>query len=252
VSPIPSKVPTRDGVFFERLYLPLQRHRLSGRLIVFEGADGSGKTTLVKAALDFAQTLGRRAVEVQALDDFVRFSPMMRKYAQHPADPQTTVDILALSLTCAGSRLQNTRSTVLSELALGSWVFCDRYVFTTWAEFVNLRGICPDGEVLREVLSLFPMPDLAFLAFAHAETCISRVRGRPEEVGKVFDVDYNRRLIATYRAVGAAQGFTELSTQDRSRRECEDLIADALVGMTHTGPRNAGEPPPTSRRASRQ
>lgn len=215
----------------DSLRLPLRPHGLSGRLIVFEGADGSGKTTLAGAALGLARSMGRRVVQVEVLDDFVRYSPMMRRYAHHPSDPQPTVDILALSLACAGSRLQNARGGVLPELARGSWVFCDRYAFTTWAEFVNLRGPGKDREVLRDVLSLFPRPDLAFLAFAAAETCVSRVRGRPEESDRVFDIDHNRRLIATYRRVGVAHGFTELSTQDRPRNECEAQIGSALLQL---------------------
>src|SRR5438132_7790153 len=120
------------------LKLALQTHDLPGKLIIFCGVDGTGKSTLTEFAIKKAKLLGRKAIQVGLLDDFIKEAPSFRDYAHHPAASIQRVDLLALSLVCAGSRLQNLKTLVLPELAAGSWVFCDRYIYTTWAEFAAL------------------------------------------------------------------------------------------------------------------
>jgi dTMP kinase len=212
----------------DELGLGLQAHGMPGRLVVFDGTDGSGKTTLVRAAVSCAQRLGHRVVEVDLLDDFVRFSSPFRRYATDAYNSRSSVDMLALSVLCAGSRLGNARLRVLPALAAGDWVFCDRYIFTTWAEYAALSRPGDEWERLRSILQLFPRPDLAILPHASARTCIARVVSRADEADKVMEEPRIQHLIETYRAVGRANGFAEVSTESRSPEECERAV-EAIV-----------------------
>jgi thymidylate kinase len=212
------------------LRLRLRPHGQPGKLIVFCGNDGSGKSTLTQAAVDRVRASGRRALEISVLDDFVRESRDFRRYAWNPPGSSGDVDLLGLSLLCAGNRLQNVRRRVLPELAAGAWVFCDRYVFTTWSEFSAFTRPQIEADVLRAVLELFPAPDLGVLVHADPQTCVSRVRARADEASKKLDVDWYAHIRDVYREVGAQNGFREICS-DCEIRECERLLEEYLADV---------------------
>jgi dTMP kinase len=209
------------------LSLDLPPHDLPGRLIVFEGTDGSGKTTLTRTAVEAAGRLGRRAVEISLLANHVKDSAEFRDYSGNPEASLERVDLLALSLVCAGSRLQQVRMDVLGELIRGSWVFCDRYVFTTWAEFLALSTSGRDREALRPVLEVFPAPDLRVLAHASPELCFRRVAARPEEAFKTIGLERYAALGATYRRMAAANDFEEISSE-QPFEACAAIVEELL------------------------
>lgn len=215
----------------DSLALDLPRHKRPGKLIVFDGIDGSGKSTLIEAAMSRARALDKPVVMIDLLNDRVRELPEFRTFAHDPAASVRTIDLLALSLVCAGNRLQHVKTQVAARLAEGAWVFCDRYIFTTWSEFAALSESPRDAGVLRTVLELFPRPDLGILPHASAETSIERVRTREHERGKVLDRDRFAHVIATYRRVAAANGLMEISTE-RPRAECEALVARAIEELS--------------------
>ena len=208
------------------LRLDLKPHALRGKMIIFCGADGSGKSTLIDFAFRYVTGLGKTAVNVELLDDLIKQSRAFREFARDPLAAED-VDLLALSLVCAGNRLQNVRTLVLDELAAGSWVFCDRYIFTTWAEFLALTSDVTDREVLRAVLQLFPKPDAGFLPYADVDVCLGRVRKREEEATMVLGRDRYTNLIRTYRAVAAENDLVQICTEE-SQSECERVIAAHL------------------------
>jgi thymidylate kinase len=160
------------------LQLALKPHGLPGRLVVFSGVDGSSKSTLINFAVDSMKAFQKKAILIDLLDDRVRELSDFRDYCHDPLAAIQRVNLLALSLICAGSRLQNLHSRVIPALAAGFWVFCDRYIYTTWAEYLALSSPSHELEILRQVLELFPKPDLGFLPYAGAQTCIARVSER--------------------------------------------------------------------------
>jgi thymidylate kinase len=213
--------------------LHLKPHNFSGRLIVFSGTDGSGKSTLVDFAIKQSDDLGRRAVKVELLDEFIKQSHAFREFARDPLTALPRIDLLALSLMCTGNRLQNVKTVVLDELAAGSWIFCDRYIFTTWAEFLALSQDVSDREILRAVLELFPKPNLGFLAYASVAVCLDRVRKREEEKSKVLNSHRYENLILTYRRVGAENDLLEICSE-QPQTQCEQAVRDYLITLNNT------------------
>jgi dTMP kinase len=213
------------------LALGLLPHGLPGKLIVFCGPDGSGKSTLVKYAIEVVKDLGHEAREVDLLDDSVRSSWVFREYADRPSVAARKVDMLALGLLCAGSRLQTVRREVLPALADGTWILCDRYVFTIWAEYLAYADLSDNADVLRAALALFPRPDLGLLPFVGAETALRRVKARPEEAEKNLGVQHYQKLIPIYRSVGKCNGFNEFSTDRSSLPESKAFVRACLLTL---------------------
>lgn len=212
--------------------LSLHPHQYKGKLVVFDGIDGSGKTTLLRQARNVVSSLGLCAEEVQLIDPTLWSAPPIQKYMQDPCGAvEQGVDLLGLSLVCTGFRLNSIRSTVLPKLNVGTWVFCDRYVYTTLAEFICFPSHAQEGEILRDLLRLLPKPDLAFLASASAEVCMSRIREREAERGKILDVEYYKRLVIAFDSVAAHNDMVRVDTEI-DPAESVSFIKRRMLGLS--------------------
>lgn len=165
----------------------------SGRLITFEGLDGSGKST----------QCARLAVELEGEGQAV-------VRTREPTDGEWGGRIRAMARsgdTVAPSeelrwfvedRRQHVRDLIAPALAAGSAVLCDRYFHSTVA-YQGARGFDP-WRLLAQAEAEFPVPECTLLLVLPASVGIERVRARGgtpepaferegflERVGEIFD-----------------------------------------------------------------
>jgi len=166
-----------------------------GRLVVFEGVDGSGKSTQLRR---LAETLRARGVD-----------PLVTK---EPTDGEWGRRIRAMARS--GERvareeelrwfIEDRREHVATELApalaAGRMVLCDRYYLSTVA-YQGARGFDP-ATLLADAEAEFPHPDLALLFVVDPAAGLARVAARGGVAEPAFeDGAYLKRVAAVFAAI---------------------------------------------------
>lgn len=147
-----------------------------GRLLVFEGIDGSGKTTQIARLAARLEAAGRRVVATREPYDC---EPGRRiRAAARAGEPVAAEQELAWF---RAQRALHVRDVIAPALAAGAVVLCDRY-FVSTAAYQGARGLDPQA-ILAESEAAFPVPDLVVLLEVDPEEGRARVaaRGAPAE-----------------------------------------------------------------------
>lgn len=138
-----------------------------GLLIVFEGIDGTGKSTQARRLGDWFEAQGREVV----LGREPTNGPWGRRLRESadrgrlPADEE---------LECfLNDRREHVSGTIAPALAAGKVVILDRYYFSSMA-YQGSRGFEP-GEIRRLNEAFAPVPDLLILLDIDIDTALSRI-----------------------------------------------------------------------------
>lgn len=142
-----------------------------GILIVFEGIDGSGKSTQVQI---LQKILIEKNLDVVILSEpsLGPWGKKIRKKASLP-DSLTPEEELELFVK---DRKDNVQKNLRPALAKNKIVLLDRYYFSTMA-YQGAKGI--DVERIRQINEQFAIPpDLVFILDVEAEMGLNRIQGR--------------------------------------------------------------------------
>ncbi len=184
-----------------KLKLTKNPHR--GRLIVFEGTDGAGKTTLISLTAEYLeQKLGvGRVLCVKQPTDLSRKTKLFQKmmYCENHED----IDYRAVQLLTMSDRIQHNFEVIEPSLKEGKTVICDRYIYTSLANMLA-RGYRREKWFFDAAIHLLK-PDLVFLAHVPAETAIARIKSRPSECDRHLD----ERLLTD-----VAEGFVKMAKKE--------------------------------------
>jgi len=177
-----------------------------GMFIVFEGIDGSGKTTQVKLLAERLSKEGREVV-VTREPGGTRIGGQIRELLLNPANREITYR--AEAMLYAADRAQHVGEKILPALKAGRIVICDRFTGSTLAYQGGGRGI--DREFLNRLNQLAVSgvhPDMVFLLDVPPRVGLERLADngtsmdRLESEGILF---YNR-VRETYLALAANSG----------------------------------------------
>lgn len=154
---------------------------MNGKFIVFEGPDGTGKSTIAKIIYNRLININKKAIYVYdpgytEIGNKIRDILLDRKNNNICA----TTELL---LYCA-SRAQLTKEVICPALKEGKIVLCDRYTLSTYV-YQSLTGNWQDEE-LKSVLQFGSeniVPDYQFVFFAPLEIC----KRRMYEIDKIPD-----------------------------------------------------------------
>ena len=176
-----------------------------GRLIVIEGPDGAGKTTLHRA---LAAALDRQGEDVLALREpgGTPLSERIRSLLKGEVDEVTEIDPRAETLLFCAARAQLAAEVIRPALARGQWVLLDRYVGSTVIYQGQLREL---GEKAVLELSAFATaeladPDLTLIVDITPQEALARMRERDGEVADRIERELALRhgqLIDAYAAL---------------------------------------------------
>lgn len=187
-----------------------------GFLVAFEGLDQSGKQTQAGRLKEHLEGRGRR-VRLLSFPDYT--TPIGQEIAKALVGERTFgPDVMQLLYV---ANRHERRAEILSALAEGSVIVCDRYVASSVA-YGEAQGL--DGAWLRDIQRFLPPPDL---------TILLDIPPRVSEERKTADRDRYERdlaLLARVRASYAGQaaaGWTRLDA-DRSREELAAEISRAV------------------------
>ncbi len=128
----------------------IKPEQLIGKLIVVEGADGSGRSTQLVRLVDWLETNGHPTVQV-GLKRSTLVSEELEKAQQGNILSRTT-----LSLFYATDFADQLENTIIPALKAGFIVLADRYIYTLMARDI-LRGM--DEKWLKNLYGIAPEPD---------------------------------------------------------------------------------------------
>ena len=194
----------------------------TGKLIVFEGPEGAGKTTQLKRLAERLSDLGLPCVAVREPGG----TPVGDAIRQILLDPEREISDAGEALLFMASRAELIAREIRPSLAKGTLVLVDRFFLSTYAYQVAGRGL-PEDEVraANKLATGGLIPDLTLLLDLSAREGLARAdargdRDRMEKSGAEFHD----------RVGGAFRKFTDKAWQD-SHTECGPIsLIDGVGG----------------------
>ena len=159
-----------------------------GLFIVFEGIDGTGKSTQLHLLAEKLQQLGYAVVATREPTDGI----YGKKIRELFVDRQTVSHDEELELFIA-DRDQHVQEVIAPALTDGCIVVCDRYYLSTVA-YQGANGIDPD--FIMEKNKDFPVPDLAIILEIEPAQGIRRIQNQRNESPDTFEGESNLRKVA--------------------------------------------------------
>jgi dTMP kinase len=184
------------------------------RFITFEGGDGSGKTTQLKALESHLRARGKSCLSTRepggtSLGDLIR--QVLLEVGKQPITSPTELFLYL------ADRAQHIHEVIIPALERGKIVLCDRHTDSTLAYQGYGRGI--DLGLLRslnDIASQGIKPDLTLLFDCPAEIGLSRTAQRQSQTASGRNEDrFEREKIEFHERVRA--GFLELARAEPHR-----------------------------------
>jgi dTMP kinase len=168
----------------ENLNLP------EGLFVVFEGIDGTGKSTQINLLAEKLRRLGYVVISTYEPTD----GPYGRKIRELFVNRSIVSHEEELELFMADRR-QHVETVIRPALEKGQVVLCDRYYLST-AAYQGANGLDPDGILARNK-AFAPVPDLALILEIEPALGIHRIQNQRQELPNTFEEESNLRKVAT-------------------------------------------------------
>jgi dTMP kinase len=152
--------------------------------IVFEGIDGSGKSTQCDLLFGHASAMGLQAVRLAEPTDGAwgrAIRSILRKADMPPADEQLRLFML--------DREDDVKRNILPALKEKKIIIMDRYYYSTVA-YQGAAGMTPERIIAENRAMRFPEPDRVYFIDIPPETAILRVTGRGNKTKEIFEKEY--------------------------------------------------------------
>ncbi|MCX8090343.1 MAG: dTMP kinase [Verrucomicrobiae bacterium] len=206
---IPRKSPRR---FYGQGIPGVELDKLIGKLIVVEGADGSGRSTQIKLLVDWLESAGHATVQV-GLKRSTLVAEELERARQGNILSRTT-----LSLFYATDFADQLENIILLALRAGQMVLADRYIYTLMARDI-VRGI--DRKWLENLYGMALVPDAVFYLNVAPEELVQRTFAKYSALNywesgmdlglsrDMFDsfLQYQAMMVRTFKELQRTYGF---------------------------------------------
>jgi dTMP kinase len=211
---------------------------LAGRLIVVEGADGSGRSTQIAMLVQWLEGCGHATTQV----GLKRSSLVSEELEQ--AQQGNILSRTTLSLFYATDFADQLENTILPGLKAGFIVLADRYIYTLMARDM-VRGM--DESWLKNLYGIALEPDAVFYLNVPPEELVQRSFAKNTALDywesgmdlglsrDMFDsfLKYQTTMQQTFRQLQTTYGFTIVDgnrSVDAINTELRKKIGAVLVG----------------------
>lgn len=199
--------------------LELRRNIYPGTLIVFEGTDGAGKTTMIAKTKEYlsARFGTERILPEKQPTDLSRKTRLFQKMmycSKHEEINYRAVQLLTLS-----DRVQHNHEVIVPALKEGKIIICDRYLYTSIANMLA-RGYRNETwffDACKEIIK----PDITFLAYVEPELAIRRIRSRPEECNRHLNEELLYNVANEFLLMREQEDFRVLDTSQSAEAAFE-------------------------------
>ena len=139
--------------------------KLAGKLIVIEGADGSGRSTQINKLVEWLEGCGHATIQVG-----LKRSTLVSEELDR-AQEGNTLSHTTLSLFYATDFADQLENVILPSLRAGMMVLADRYIYTLMTRDL-VRGM--DEEWLKNLYGMALVPDAVFYLNVSPEELVQR------------------------------------------------------------------------------
>ncbi len=170
-----------------------------GKFIVFEGGEGSGKTTILEKVYNFLVENGVECIKTREPGG-IKISEDIRNIILDTNN--TKMDRKTEALLYAAARRQHLIERVIPELEKGKIVLCDRFIYSSLAYQGYARGIS-----VKEIYSINKfaigeyMPDLNILFDLSPEIGLARIeKNKDREINRLDleEMDFHNKVREGY------------------------------------------------------
>src|SRR5216683_4146535 len=211
---------------------------LAGKLIVVEGADGSGRSTQIARLVEWLEGSGHPTVQVG-----LKRSTLVSEELEQ-AQNGNILSRTTLSLFYATDFADQLENIILPSLKAGFIVLADRYIYTLMARDM-VRGM--DEAWLKNLYGIALEPDIVFYLNVPPEELVQRTFAKNTaldywesgmDIGlsrDMFDsfMKYQTSMQKTFRQLQATYGFTivdGMRSADAINAELRKKISAVLAG----------------------
>ena len=177
--------------------------------IVFEGIDGSGKTTQSK-------------ILAKKIDAFWTYEPSdnnIGKFIREILSGNIKVDDKTLALLFAADRIEHTK--LIKERLKEKDVVCDRYLYSSIA-YQSVAGV--DENFIDSINRYALKPDIVFLLVVDIETALKRVK-----TNDIFEKkDFLEKVQSKYLELAEKHDFVVIDTTNKTVEEVHREIMGYL------------------------
>jgi len=228
----------RERRFYGHGIPGVKLEELAGKLIVVEGADGSGRSTQIAKLVEWLEGSGHATVQV----GLKRSSLVSEELDQ--AQEGNILSRTTLSLFYATDFADQLENVILPALRAGFIVLADRYIYTLMARDL-VRGF--NEPWLKNLFGIALQPDAVFYLTVDPEELVQRNLAKNAALNywesgmdlglsrDMFDcfVKYQTAMQATFRRLQASYGFTFVDgnrSAEAVNAELQNKISAVLAG----------------------
>jgi dTMP kinase len=207
-------------------------HQLRDKFIVFDGPEGSGKSTqtqLLKAALE------SEGLQVLTVRDpgGTRIGEQIRTILLNPLHREMAMR--CEMLLYMASRAQMIVEMIQPALDAGQVVLCDRFVSSTLAYQLGGDGLTAEEiRAVAEIAIRGRWPDLTLVLDMPTEKSMSRVK-RPLDRIEQRPIEYHQRVRANYLALVKNDPTYQLIAADSDPKVVHAEILAAVKALANRG-----------------
>ncbi len=166
-----------------------------GKFIVFEGIDGSGKSTQIQNIL--------KKFKAQGIKFYTTFEPtdgpvgyLIRQMltGKIKTDQRTIASLFAADRT---DHLTNQKNGIKQKIDHGQMVLCDRYYFSSYAyhaQYIDLDWVIHLNSLNAEILK----PDLTIFIDVDPDICIERIKLSRSQFEMYEKIDVMKKVRTNY------------------------------------------------------
>ncbi|MCX6641070.1 MAG: dTMP kinase [bacterium] len=192
----------------------------TGRLLVFEGIDGAGKTTQLQFSAQWLRESGYQVTTLREPTDGPYGQKLRQSAISGRLSPEDERDLFVLD------RRWNVETNITPALARGDIVLLDRYYFSSIA-YQGARGLDLE-DIRRRNEAVAPAPDLVLIFDLVPEIAVLRIRQtRGEELNLFEKVDYLKRVRDIFLSL--SDPFIVLVDASQSEKAVLDEVKTAIV-----------------------
>ncbi len=166
-----------------------------GRFIVFEGIDGSGKSTQIKNISKRLEILGNKVYSTFEPTDGPIGSLIRQMLSGKLATDQRT--IASLFAADRTDHLVNHDNGIRRKVDQGQIVLCDRYYFSSYAyhaQYIDMEWVIHANSLNAEILR----PDVTVFIDVDPDICFERIKSSRSNFDMYEKIDVMKKVRANY------------------------------------------------------
>lgn len=208
---------------------------MNGKLIVFEGVEGCGKTSQIRLCYKWLQSLHIPVITTRQPGG-TKLGAHLQSLLLNKMENQQASNRAEL-LLYAADRSQHIDQLIKPNLASGKIILCDRYIYSTIAYQGYGRGL--DIDLIDQINSISTTgiaSDLTFWLDVDVEVGLNRKRRSGDKFDRIEqeNINFHRRVQQGYTALASSnpQTITHINgnlTKQAVQQKIQKVLVDWLI-----------------------